>query len=176
MRIVIDPGTSGGIVVETFEGTVHAFSMPKTDMDKIDLFRRIKGMRQPGELAEAWKERVGGFAGGRKVTTMVTCVHCKRQFPYVQVQGDPGSRMFNFGDGNGFVRCLLLVIGCRYNKEIAPRSWQKVFNVIRDKRESTTAWKNRLKDLAMKKFPGIQVTLKTADALLMLEYVRMGGR
>ena len=54
---------------------------------------------------------------------------------------------------------------------VHPKAWQKTFSVSRDKQKSD-AWKRRLKALACELFPHLEVTLKTADALLLLEHAR----
>jgi len=54
---------------------------------------------------------------------------------------------------------------------VHPKAWQKTFSISRDKAKSD-AWKRRLKALACELFPHLDVTLKTADALLLLEHAR----
>jgi hypothetical protein len=57
--------------------------------------------------------------------------------------------------------------------EVSPRSWMKAMGIrTRRKTETPTQWKNHLKQLAQQLFPHEQITLATADALLIAEYCR----
>jgi hypothetical protein len=52
---------------------------------------------------------------------------------------------------------------------ITPQKWQKKLGLGTSKGLTPTQWKNKLKAEAQRLFPDIRVTLKTADALLILE-------
>jgi len=54
---------------------------------------------------------------------------------------------------------------------IAPQVWQKYLNIGTKGEQTTTQWKNKLKDEAIKLFPNQKrITLATADAYLLLHY------
>jgi len=54
---------------------------------------------------------------------------------------------------------------------ITPQVWQKYLNIGTKGEQTTTQWKNRLKDEAIKLFPDQKrITLATADAYLLLHY------
>ena len=54
---------------------------------------------------------------------------------------------------------------------ITPQVWQKYLNIGTKGEQSTTQWKNKLKDEAIKLFPDQRrITLATADAYLLLHY------
>jgi hypothetical protein len=58
---------------------------------------------------------------------------------------------------------------------VEPHEWQKYFRLgtKKDCGDSTTKWKNKLKAEAIRRFPSRNITLKTADALLILEWARL---
>lgn len=154
----IDPGVSGGIAVIGSDGSVRLWEMPETFGDTADLFE--------GEFREAGIrfcviELVGGFKG----------------------QG--AQRSFKFGKNDGVLIGLLLANKIRH-QELSPRSWMKGLGIRpRDKKpknpkpgkfypgeESERQFKTRLKGRAQQLFPGVEINLKTADALLMSEVAR----
>lgn len=49
---------------------------------------------------------------------------------------------------------------------------ESIKSAKRLKAQSKTAWKNKLKEEAQRRFPQLDITLKTADALLILDYAR----
>jgi hypothetical protein len=54
---------------------------------------------------------------------------------------------------------------------ITPQVWQKFLNIGTKGEQTTTQWKNKLKDEAIKLFPNQRrITLATADAYLLLHY------
>lgn len=90
-----------------------------------------------------------------------------------KVHAMPGqgvTSMFTFGQSFGFLRGLLTAVEVPF-EEVHPRSWQKALGIPkRDKNESKTQFKNRLKTRAQQLYPKEKVTLKTADALLLATY------
>jgi hypothetical protein len=54
---------------------------------------------------------------------------------------------------------------------ITPQVWQKYLNIGTKDEQTTTQWKNKLKDEAVKIFPEQKrITLATSDAFLILHY------
>lgn len=87
-------------------------------------------------------------------------------------EAQPGSAAFKFGQSYGGLRMALVAAGIPF-EEVTPQVWQRKMGVTpRRKDESKTAWKNRLKAKAQQLYPGVKVTLATADALLLVEYCR----
>src|SRR5688572_17665058 len=84
--LAIDPGASGGLVELYPNGTAVACALP----DDADLRDHVEAMahssRAGGDNLVCYLELVGGFVGGNPL---------------------PGSAMFNFGDGYGYIRGLL---------------------------------------------------------------------
>lgn len=152
ITIAIDPGASGGLAWQDADGQPQSCKMPATEGDVVDLLRSL-AISAP---ATAYVEKVGGFTG----------------------QGQPGSAMFTFGRGVGVLHGALLALGVRVI-EVTPQKWQGYIGIGTSKGSvSKTAWKNKLKSEAQRRFPDQKVTLSTADALLMLEYalaMRKGG-
>lgn len=151
--VAIDPGMSGGVAV-WWGGRVECWPMPETQGDLLERLREIhKAALLEGELLGASElacvlEDVGGFVG----------------------KAQPGSAMFRFGEHCGFIKGVVQTLGIRLVL-VRPQVWQKGFGLgTASSCASKTEWKNKLKAEAQRRFPHLNVTLKTADALLMLDY------
>jgi len=81
--------------------------------------------------------------------------------------GKNGSAMIKLGVRYGEVRGVLATLGVRV-VELTPGEWQKAISAG-VKKSHGTKWKAHLKEMAQAFFPALKVTLKTADALLILE-------
>lgn len=171
--IAIDPGASGGIATLT-NGVVEALAMPETPTDVYEMLAGVvvkSHNTNGGQPFRAYMEKVGGFTGGA---------------------GQPGSAMFNFGRSVGIVEGILIGLQIPFEL-ITPQRWQKSFQLgtrgtvrppagfvaLEERKriqkinaDAKRDWKNKLKEHAQRLFPHISVTLKTADALLILEYAR----
>jgi hypothetical protein len=143
--VAIDPGASGGIASVTINGMVDAIKMPETEGDVLE---KLKNLRVYHDTILI--EQVGGYVGGA---------------------GSPGSAMFNFGRGFGFLLGVSMTLGYRIIM-VRPQTWQKALSLGNSKGMTKTEWKNKLKAEAQRRFPKLSVTLSTADALLILEYGR----
>ena len=146
--IAIDPGAAGGVAVSA-SGQVVCHPMPETQGDTLELIRDIKRAADvEGAACVCVLEQVGGFVG----------------------KAQTGSSMFNFGEGYGFVKGAVQALGIRLEL-VRPQVWQKTFGLGTASRCATkSAWKNKLKAEAQRRFPELRVTHKTADALLILEW------
>lgn len=144
--IGIDPGESGGIAVIGSSGDViSCVSMPETERD---IYEHL-GETDPNSFAVI--EKVGGFIAGNPA---------------------PGSAMFKFGRSYGGLR-MALVACCIPFEEHTPQAWQKALGITpRNKDESKSQFKTRLKARAQQLFPGAKITLATADAVLIAEFCR----
>jgi len=76
---------------------------------------------------------------------------------------------FKFGMNYGSLRALLVSNEIPF-EESTPQKWMKFFSMKKEKTESKTDWKNRLKGKAQQFFPKTVVTLAVADALLIARY------
>ena len=166
--IAIDPGKSGGIAYSLGTTCVSAIPMPETDGDVLEHLQAIIAEAN-GETVRAVIEEVGGFMG----------------------EDQPASSAFNFGYRHGL--CVGLLQASKVKIEfVRPQKWQKIFSlgksgrrhappgaseaerkeVQRQNARLKTEWKNKLKETAQQLFPGLKITLSTADALLLVEYGR----
>jgi hypothetical protein len=123
--------------------------MPETQGDVLERLREIKNVAGlEGDDLVCVLEEVGGFAG----------------------KAQPGSAMFRFGEHFGFIKGAVQALGIRLVL-VRPQVWQKGFGLgTASACASKTEWKNKLKAEAQRRFPHLNVTLKTADALLMLDH------
>ena len=81
--------------------------------------------------------------------------------------------MFAFGYSYGLCVMALVACGLEENRtfwRVRPQEWQKAMAV--PKGLAYDQRKRACKELAQTLFPNAQVTLKTADALLIAEYAR----
>jgi hypothetical protein len=157
----VDPGASGGIAVVTVNRKnrlvdVQAFAMPTTELGILEvLLNIITDDRFKGSDIKVVIEQVSGYIGEKQ----------------------PGSRAFKFGQSYGALRMALYAVGLDPITKI-PRTWQSHLHLPPRKKkgagkESKAMFKNRLKEMAIELFPGMKVTLKTADALLIAHYCRL---
>lgn len=140
--IAIDPGVGGGIAYIDTDGSVHALPMPGTLHD-IQRELRLLSRDTFGPLT-AFLEELPKFAGKMSGSSMATMFR-------------------NYGRIEG----LLAAYGARI-EYLPPRKWQQVLG-LGDKKTHGVRWKAHLKGRAQALFPQLTVTLKTADALLILE-------
>jgi hypothetical protein len=137
----IDPGKDGGFAVVDGKGNCLCCEfMPQTEKDVWEIIKSF-ALRFP-EL-RGIIEKVNAFPGQGIASA------------WKFSGGYHGLRMAMIGNGIPFT-------------EIPPRVWQqKIGMPPRKKTETKTQWKNRLKGKAQQIFPDRDVTLKTADALLI---------
>ena len=146
--VAVDPGQSGGIAVRWFGKTV-CWGMPETQGDLLERLREIKRVAGlEGDELVCVLEEVSGFAG----------------------KAQPGSAMFRFGEHFGFIKGVVQALEIRLVL-VRPQVWQKGFGLgTASACQTKSEWKNKLKAEAQRRFPHLNVTLKTADALLILEH------
>jgi len=142
--IGIDPGKTGGLVILPERGDKRIVTrMPVTERDIWNWFADI-----PRAFSYAIIEKV----------------HSQ--------PGNAARAMFTFGWGYGGLRMALTARGIPF-EEVLPSVWLRGLDIPKQKKtESRTQFKNRLKAKAQQLFPTVEVTLATADALLIAEYCR----
>ena len=151
--IAIDPGKGGGVALLhkpepaplNTSQHVEALAMPSTLGD----FASMLAEEQRNEPnVTAYVEHVQGFAGKNR----------------------PGFHMFALGESFGAIKGMLAARQIR-TVLVRPQKWQKIYALgTRSACKSDSEWKNKLKAEAQRRFPHLTVTLKTADALLLLDY------
>jgi hypothetical protein len=146
--VAIDPGLSGGVAVRWF-GKTDCWPMPETQGDLLERLREVKNVAGlEGDELVCVLEEVSGFAG----------------------KAQPGSAMFRFGEHFGFIKGVVQALEIRLVL-VRPQVWQKGFGLgTASACQTKSEWKNKLKAEAQRRFPHLDVTLKTADALLILEH------
>lgn len=158
----IDPGKSGGIVA-LCQDDVWLTKMPPTLIEIWNWINESVAYGRKRGRVVAGIERVGGFmrqgegAGSKNFAS--------------------GHSMWEFGFNVGILHMALVGNGVTDFRVIAPVSWQRGLQIPkREKGESKTGWKARLKALAQLTFPEVEITLGTADAILIAEYIRRKHR
>lgn len=144
--IAIDPGVGGGIAYIDTDGSVHAFPMPETlhDLDTQMMILCTRHNTISADTPTVFLEELPKFAGKMSGSSMATMFR-------------------NYGRIEG----LLAAYGARI-EYLPPRKWQQALG-LGDKKTHGPRWKAHLKGRAQALFPKLTVTLKTADALLILE-------
>jgi hypothetical protein len=157
--IAIDPGSSGGIAWTQPGKGAQAIKMPEDMIEAgAKIGEIIKGL---GENVTAYVERVAGFFPKSKEPDD------GKQF---RLEGQ-SHLMFNFGKNYGIVLGALSAIGCKV-EIVESKAWQKPLFMSK-KGKARDTWKRELRDRAQRIYPGLKVTLSTADALLMLHYAQL---
>jgi len=140
--IAIDPGVGGGIAFIDTDGSAQAFPMPSTLHD-ISKELHLLSRSSFGPVT-VFLEELPKFAG--------------------KMSGSSIGVMFrNYGRIEG----LLAAFEARI-EYIPPKKWQTALG-LGDKKSHGPRWKAHLKGRAQALYPNLSVTLKTADALLILE-------
>lgn len=146
-HVAIDPGASGGVA--WLDGLMRTKAMPQEATAIVDLLRDLKS----DNYTTLFIEQLPRFVpmGGGK--------------------GIPGSMAAVMFENFGIILGAAMALGYRIER-VTPQAWQKELGLGTSKGLSKTEWKNKLKGRAQELFPGIPITLKTSDALLIWEYGR----
>lgn len=145
--LAIDPGASGGVAIRNRDAALEAaHKMWDTEGDVVEGLRHYIACSDNPTI---YLEQVGGFIG----------------------KPQPGSAMFKFGRNFGFLLGAAQAFGYRIVL-VRPQDWQKTLGLGNKGSMSKTEWKNKLKQKAQQLYPHINVTLATADALLILEHAK----
>lgn len=144
--IAIDPGKNGGIAWRYPSGIMGCCAMPKTEGDLKDA------------LCRTWRSMADDW------DVYLEAVHA--------MPGQGVTSMFTFGRNYGFILGVLMALGARVVL-VQPRKWQQAIGITpAAKGAPKSAHKAKLKAEAQRLYPGMNVTLSTCDALLLLEYGR----
>lgn len=151
-----DPGETGGIAVITSDGSwVFCEKMPTTAKRLLDMLRNVVSELP---IAAAAIERIDPRPTGYKDKSGKWMQSILR------------STCIIYGD---FLQLHMGLLAVDIEPEIVgPKEWQKEFGMKREKGQTKTAYKRDLKELAQFLFDDVQVTLATADSLLIAEYCR----
>lgn len=154
-EIGIDPGKSGGIAWRTQTGEVFGVTMPDTTEKLLAILQALRvSVPTEGYRTPAYLEKVGGFI--------------KRDDNVGRGGEQPGSAMFVFGEGYGIIKGILAALDFDVFP-VRPQQWQPYFQ-LGTAGEHGRNWKNVLKQKAIELYPTLKITLKNADAVLILSY------
>lgn len=168
----IDPGYKGGFAILTPDGIAQVFEMPKTERQIADLFEtRIK----PARIAYCMIEQI-------------------QHIPKTKKDGDKSGFYSNTKLNRNVGVLIGLLLAYRIDfEEILPQTWQSGLGIPRRMKipkkqkeylkaglplinyvdeETQASWKRRLMEIAQKLYPGTEINLLTADALLICEFAR----
>lgn len=141
----IDPGPkSGGLAIVTSRKEVYAITpMLATEHDLCDFLKE-----HATTVTMAWIEKVHAFPKQGVVSA------------------------FNFGDNYGMLRGVLSSYDIPF-EVVQPLFWQRRLEIPKKGKEETkTRFKNRLRGIAQRMYPGVALLNSTADALLIAEACR----
>ena len=144
ITIGIDPGASGALAAWINDDKPVIHTLAKTDAHDA-IFDVVCCCRNMGYAPVAYLEQVQGFIG----------------------EGQPGSAMFKFGDGYGYIRGVLRAL-CVSTVLVRPQTWQKGLPGMATLKKAER--KRALRDEAARRFPNVKVTLDNCDALLIADY------
>lgn len=140
----IDPGKNGGVAELLADGR-GVNVYPMPDTVH-DLVGLISQMVGPFALGECVIERV-------------------HSMPH-----DSGKAAFAFGENFGMIQGVLAALGISY-RFVTPQQWQRKLGALpADK----ALRKRAIKEVMQQRYPQVKVTLKTADALAMLDVLKNG--
>lgn len=163
--IAIDPGLSGGIAWVK-DGKAETVPMPSTPAGIRDVLDKARTFIDPlnDGSGQAWHGYYDCICYIEKVGAMPR-------------QGV--SSTWTFAEHYGALKSILICLGIP-KKDITPAKWQKGIGATRpsvpkdatkSQREAAKReGKHRIKEIVEARFPTLQVTLKTADALGILLY------
>jgi hypothetical protein len=157
----IDPGASGALSCLTADGRLLCTPMPEGDDWEEAVWRWVSDFMDAG--AFACVERVGGY-----IRSMPSPDGSKERRGGPQ----PGSAAFKFGRSYGCLRMALVAADVPFY-DPAPHRWQPALGIApKSKSETKTAFKSRLRDLAVELLPGAKITIRAADSALLAVYCR----
>lgn len=141
--IGLDLGSNGGVVV-------------------LDESGQVKEVFKNPDNVQDWVEKLSKYKN-QNCFCLTEKVHSQ------PING--GKANFTFGKTVGITLTIFEICQIPY-QEVTPQSWMKAYMMKKDKGETVTAWKNRLKTKAQQIFPKEKVTLWSADAFLIAEHCR----
>ena len=145
-HVAIDPGKSGGIAYSK-GGVVCAVRMPDTAVSVVEILRQLRDQGSGRLVIEQLPKFVG-----KAIPSSTTAVLFE-----------------NFGITIG----AAIALGYRVDR-VHPSAWQEGLGIGKGCQCANKGeWKRKLKAKAQELFPGIEVTLATADALLIWEHGRV---
>lgn len=152
--LAVDPGASGAVAFNSRAGGVVAvpFTTPSDFLNTLRDFvseNADDGVHIRPDDIYAVVEKVGGYVG----------------------KAQPASSAFKFGENYGFIQGVLRCLMIPYEL-VAPAKWEKLYPCSASSKDDKAQHKRELRDHAARLYPQLRPTLKTADALLLLDYAK----
>jgi hypothetical protein len=145
LTIGIDPGSAGGIAVLDGAGVWDTFAMPE-DAKLVEILRGFCTEHE----SQVFIEQIPKYCGAAR-------------FAERNIMGSSLAVLY----GN-YKFCCGVVHGLGITPRLlAPLRWQNLVACRNHERLERGEWKRKLKARAQELFPGVRVTLATADALLI---------
>lgn len=144
--IGIDPGKSGAIAILDEDGSIEFIRLDSTRLDLVTAFDTVLSTTLPQHILL------------EKVAAMPT---------------DGRSSAFKFGTSYGHCQMLLTVAGYAHSvssSEVTPPVWKRALGITMPKGSTSTQRKHRAKELCQSLYPGVNVTNRTVEALLLAHY------
>ena len=142
--VAVDPGVSGGFAI-AFEDDIELHPMPGS-LTELHQLMRTNATKD----AQLWIEEVPKFAG-KNIPSSTTAV----LFQNV-----------------GRIEGIAVALGYALHR-VTPVAWQHDLGLGgRKSCNGQSEWKRKLKNKAQELYPLLDVTLKTADALLILRHAK----
>ncbi len=176
--IAIDPGASGGIAIRTPMDNVYAMPMPETRGDVINFLKHHVG--DHAKDCVAYHEKINGYIpdGGPSMMFQFGA-NCERVGCILETLGvriieiTPQAWQKDLALGK---KDLVRVPSAPKELKGADKKEWNAENADAIKAakahnaKAKTDWKNKLKSESQRRFPNVGATLKTCDALLILDY------
>ena len=140
--IGIDPGIKGGIAF-IYDDDYHVVNTPNTVQEMAKTLMDMKDIAPN--------------------TPTYCCIEAVHSMP-----GNSGRSMFTFGTNYGQWMGILATLHIPYVL-VTPHKWMSWYGSRPKNRKDR---KNHLKNLAQQRFPNAKITLGTADAMLIANYLR----
>jgi hypothetical protein len=143
--IGIDPGSSSGCI---------ALLIPHSTMIKATIeFSKY--------TIHEWYSELKDYSSENECVAVLEKVH---GMPGMGVQS-----VTAFAKNVGHIEMALISLGIPF-KEVTPQSWMKFYGMKKEKAESKTEWKRRLREKLQRILPDFTATNDTADAMLIAYY------
>ena len=141
--IAIDPGKGGAFAVKPPDSPVKAFCFQSEAQVLADLSKCLQ-----------WQG---------------TCVYGAILERVHAMPGQGVTSMFTFGANYGYWRGVLQALNVPF-REVTPQRWQSGLNITAGLKGAER--KRALAQVARERHPELKITLKNADAVLMLDYAK----
>jgi len=140
--IGIDPGSASGYIAVITDTGYERFAFKNTTLREMYVFLNLLAFSDSNSGAIAILERVHGMPG-------------------MDVKS-----VSAFMKNVGHIEMALSAVPVSW-KDVTPMTWMKHFGMKKEKDETKTMWKNRLKDLAERRMPLAPINRENADAFLI---------